>query len=49
MSWSAYACRRASYAVGQFFRQFSQVTDEEVLEILKLEQIRRTRNLPRAS
>lgn len=37
------------YAVGQFFRQFSQVTDEEVLEILKLEQIRRTRNLPRAS
>ena len=31
------------YAVGQFYLQFSQVTDEEVLEILKLEQIRRTR------
>jgi putative phosphoribosyl transferase len=29
-------------AVGQFYYQFSQVTDEEVLEILKLEQMRRT-------
>lgn len=32
------------FAVGQFFLQFSQVTDEEVLEILKVEQIRRARN-----
>jgi putative phosphoribosyl transferase len=34
------------FAVGQFFVQFSQVTDEEVLEILKLEQIRRMQNQP---
>ena len=32
------------FAVGQFYRRFSQVTDEEVLEILKIEQTRRTRN-----
>ncbi len=30
------------FAVGQFYREFYQVTDEEVLEILKIEQIRRT-------
>lgn len=31
-------------AVGQFYREFTQVTDEEVLEILKQEKMRRSRN-----
>ena len=41
--WTRLCLRMPVYfmAVGQFYRQFSQVTDEEVMEILRQESARR--------